>query len=230
MNYAWEVVLQAEQNHRSRDELRFVEAQTPSPYVEVSLVDLNLKAPEENRIEINPLYRFEDVFGRLFDRNVEGLEEIREIFFDVCMHYLVQLDLRQGLSKEDYYCSLLARDLNQGNYGSKAKERFAFFCKSEQREVLRSLLQLFRTGSYLEEFRKVITRLYPHAILYENNETAQELLVYLGVKETTEEREKAAFLIEAFLTLQETVYVFYENHFGIIDVDETMGLDEMVIF
>ena len=33
-----------------------------------------------------------------------------------------------------------------------------------------------------------------------------------------------------FLPVQETVHFFYENHFGIIGVDETMVVDEMVIF
>jgi len=207
-----------------------VEAKSPSPYMEVSLIDLNLEAPEENRIEINPLYRFEDVFGRLFDRNVEDMEQTREIFFDVCLHYMTQLDLREGLSKEDYYCSLLAADFKRENYGISAKERFELFDMMQQKELLRSLLQLFRTGNYLEEFRKVVTRLYPHAIIYENNETVQELLVYLGVKETDKERGKAAFLIDAFLPLKEKVYVYYEHHFGIIDVDETMKMDEMMIF
>ena len=230
MNYAWEVVLQAERDKWNRDELRFVEAKIPSPYIEVSLTDLNLDAPEESRIEINPLYRFEDVFGRFFDLNVEGMDKSREIFFDVCMHYITQLDLREGISREDYYCSLLAKDLIQGSYGERAGERFALFNRLEQKEILRELLQLFKTGNYLEEFRKVVTRLYPHAILYENNEIVQELLVYLGVKEICEEREKATFLIEAFLPLQETVHIFYEHHFGIIDVDETMMADEMIIF
>lgn len=230
MNLAWEVVLQAEKDGRSRDELCYVEAKSPSPYMEVSLIDLNLEAPEENRIEINPLYRFEDVFGRLFDRNVEDMEQTREIFFDVCLHYMTQLDLREGLSKEDYYCSLLAADFNRGNYGIRAKERLELFDRMQQKELLRSLLQLFRTGNYLEEFRKVVTRLYPRAIIYENNETVQELLVYLGVKETDAERGKAAFLIDAFLPLKETVYVYYEHHFGIIDVDETMKMDEMMMF
>ena len=69
MNYAWEAVLLAEEYHRERDSLRFVEAVTPSPYIEVSVTDLNSKEPEEDCIEINPLYRFEDVFGKLFDKN-----------------------------------------------------------------------------------------------------------------------------------------------------------------
>lgn len=230
MNYAWEVVLQAEKNNRDRDTLRFVEAKAPSPYIEVSMEDLNLEAPEEDRVELNPLYRFEDVFGRLFDKNVEEMAQTREIFFDVCMHYITQLDLREGLSKEDFYCELVAGDLKKGKYGVIAAKRFAFFDRAEQKVILRSYLQLLKTGNYLEEFRKIVKRLYSQAILYENNETAQELLVYLGVKESDKEREKAAFLVEMFLPIQTAVYFFYEHHFGIIDVDETMMMDEMVIF
>ena len=71
MNYAWEAALQAEKAGMDRTELRFVEAVSPSPYIEVSMIDLNLFAPEENRIELNPLYRFENLFGKLFDKNIE---------------------------------------------------------------------------------------------------------------------------------------------------------------
>ena len=54
-----------------------------------------------------------------------------------------------------------------------------------------------------------------------------------GVKRTADtdaQRERAAFLRDMFLPVQATVHFFYENHFGIIGVDETMGVDEMVIF
>ena len=230
MNYAWEVVLQVEKENQNRDTLQFVEASEPSPYIEVSMTDLNMDTLEENKVEINPLYRFEDVFGKLFDKNIEEMRQTREIFFDVCMHYIVQLDLREGLSREDFYCELIANDLEQGKYGALAKRRFSLFTKSEQKLILQSYLQLLKTGNYLEEFRKVVTRLYPRTIIYENNEAVQELLVYLGIKETEKDCEKAAFFVEMFLPIQETVYFFYMHHFGIIDVDETMVMDEMVIF
>lgn len=230
MNYAWEAVLQAEKAGQNRETLRFVEAKDPSPYIEVSMEDLNIDAPEEDVVEINPLYRFENVFGKLFDRNVEEMAQTREIFFDVCMHYITQLDLRAGLSREDFYCNLIAEDLKEGKYGAFAARRFGCFDKTEQKAILRSYLQLLRTGNYLEEFRKVVKRLYPRAIIYENNETALELLVYLGIRESDKERERSAFFVEMFLPIQAAVYFFYENHFGIIDVDETMMMDEMVIF
>lgn len=230
MNYAWEVVLQAEKNNIDRDTLHFVEAYNASPYMEVSVIDLNQESPEDDRIEINPIYRLQDVFGRLFDKNITGMEQTRELLFDVCMHYIVQLDLREGLSREDYYCRLAENDIKNGRYGTFAKESFPLFDETEQKTILRSYLQLLKTGNYLEEFRKVLIRLYPKAYIYENNEASYELLVYLGAHETEKERKRAAFLREMFLPIQETVHWFYEHHFGIIGIDETMTMDEMVIF
>lgn len=230
MNYAWEAVLQAEKNGINRNALRFIEAYNPSPYMEVSVTDLNVDSPDDEGIEINPLYRLQDVFGVLFDRNIKGMEQTRALLFDICMHYIVQLDLREGLSKEDYYCKLAENDIRNGGYGIHAAKRFMLFTKAEQKTILRSYLQLLKTGNYLEEFRKTLAGIYPHAFLYENNETAYELLVYLGVQETEEERERASFLREMFLPIQETVHWFFERHFGIIGVDETMTVDEMVIF
>lgn len=230
MNYAWEAVLMAEKEKRGRNGLRFVEASIASPYMEVSVADLNLECPEDDRVEINPFYRLGDVFGQLFDKDVEELGKTREIFFDVCMHYIVQLDLREGLSKEDYYCSLIGEDIEKGRYGIAARENFGLFHKKERKEILRTYLSLLRTGDYTGGFRQIVNRLYPHAIIYENNERAYELLVYLGEGETEKERARAQFLKEMFLPIQEIVYFFYENHFGIIGVEETMVVGEMVVF
>ena len=68
MNYVLEAVLQVEKAGMDRDDLRFVEAVSPSPYIEVSMINLNLPAPEENKIELNPLCRFENISGKLFDK------------------------------------------------------------------------------------------------------------------------------------------------------------------
>ena len=230
MNYAWEAVLAARKKGFSEEELHFTEAVNPNPYLEVSEEDLNLPAPEGERIAINPFYRLGTVFSALLDKNVEEMKETRALFLDICMHYLVELDLQEGLSREDYYYRLFQRDFMEGVYGEGFRKRFALFQGEEQKRIIRSYLHLLQSSNYLEEYRKAITSLYQGAFLYESQERPMELLVYLGVKETKEEQEKAAFLRELFLPMQEKVYYFYEHHFGIIGVGETMVLDEMVIF
>lgn len=230
MNYAWEAVLAAEQLHYLLEELHFIEADQPSPYLEISLTDLNLTAPREEWIEINPLYRFGSIFSAILDKNVEEMRQTRELFLDTCMHYIVQLDLREGLSREDYYYRLLFREITQGLYGEQLREGFSLFCGREQKVIIPACLRLLKSGNYRDEFRKVVTTLYSGAFIYESQERPMELLVYLGVKETKEERGRAVFLREMFLPMQERVHYFYEHHFGIIGVEETMMIDEMVVF
>ncbi len=52
----------------------------------------------------------------------------------------------------------------------------------------------------------------------------------MGVREEKEEQNRLKFLQDMFLPLNCEVFLFWEHHFGIIDVKETMELDEMVLF
>ena len=230
MNYVWEAVLQAKKENKKLDDLCFVEADNPSPYMELSVTDLNVKSLDSEQIEVNPLYRSGNIFGQLFDRNIDGMWQTREIFFDVCIHYIAQTDLRDGLSREDYYYEMARKDIDKGVYGEDIRNHFQLFEIGEQSIILRFYLQLLRSGSYIEVFKQAVTMLYPNAYVYENNEINSELLVYLGVRENEEERKKAVFLKNMFLPLQVTVDFFYQHHFGIIGVDETMMMDQILLF
>lgn len=230
MNYVWEAVLQAKKENKNQDELCFVEADNPSPYMELSVTDLNANALDGEWIEVNPLYRLGGVFGELFDRNISGMRQAREIFFDVCIHYIAQMDLREGLSREDYYYEMIRNDIDNGAYGEDIRNNFRLFGKEEQEIILRFYLYLLKTGNYMEIFKQIVVRLYPNAYVYENNETNNELFVYLGVRENEEEKKRAVLLQNMFLPLKETSYFFFEHHFGIMGVDETMMMDEILLF
>lgn len=71
---------------------------------------------------------------------------------------------------------------------------------------------------------------YPDALVYLNKEEFREILIYLGKKETLTEVGKINFIISIFLEKDYVTHLFWEHHFGIIDVDVTMMLDEMVLF
>ena len=72
--------------------------------------------------------------------------------------------------------------------------------------------------------------MYPDSLVYASNETARQVLVYVGVKEEERERQRLEFLRDMFLPINYHVFLFWEHHFGIIDVEETMMVDEMVLF
>lgn len=230
MNYTWEAALAADEAGISREEIRYIPARNGSPYTEVTLETINSRGLEEKKVEMNPLYRFSREFAEMFDINLEGYETSRRLFFDCAMQYLVQLDLRQGLSKQEYALRFLLRDLLEGVCGSQAARVAEQFEKEKLRRLLRLILKLYQCGSTIYLFREVMRCMYPDSMVYANNEAARQVLVYVGHKETETERERLEFLQDMFLPINYHVFLFWEHHFGIIDVEETMEFDEMVLF
>ena len=118
MQYIWEVVLAAEKNGIREADLRYEVAEVRSPYLEVSFCDLNTQTVEQTVVEVNPFYRFFDIFSEILDINQKEYEKTREIFVDTVFHYLALTDLRMGMSKKDYYLKFLAEELESGQFGS----------------------------------------------------------------------------------------------------------------
>lgn len=230
MNYMWEAALAADRLGIRREGLRFIPVRNGNPYTEVVLETINSGGLERPEVEVNPLYRFAGEFSAVFDLNVPGYEKTKELFFDAAMQYMVQLDLRQGLSKQEYALRFLLQDLLDGVCGGQAAAVIQRFDKEKVRRLLRLILKLYRCGSSIYLFKEVMRCMYPESLVYASNEAVRQVLVYVGVKETKEERERLEFLQDMFLTINYQVFLFWEYHFGIMDVDETMELDEMVLF
>lgn len=230
MNYAWEAALMADREGIPREKLRFCPVENGSPYTEVVQENINENTLEDNVVEINPLYRFAGIFSPIFDRNISGYEQSRKLIFQIFMQYMVQLDLRQGMSRQEYMLSFLLKDILRGVCGSEAAEAVRYFPKEKLRQLLRLILKLYHCGSSIYLFKEVMRYLYPDSLVYASNEEVRELLIYIGTKETEEERKKLEFLQGIFLPVNYRVFLFWEHHFGIIDIDETMEPDEMVLF
>lgn len=230
MNYTWQAALAADKAGIPREEITYIPIRDGSPYAEVVFEDINSRGVEGTEVEVNPLYRFSKEFADLFDINLTGCEKTREIFFDAVMHDIVQLDLRQGLSKQEYELRFLLADMLRGVCGRQASGVIERFEKRKLHKLLRLILKLYRCGSSISLFREVMRSMYPASLVYASNDCIQEVLVYVGIRETEEERERLQFLTDMFLPINFQVFLFWEHHFGIIDVDETMVLDKMVLF
>ena len=230
MNYAWEAALAADSLGIPREKVRYVPVQNGSPYTEVVLETINSRSIEGTEVEINPFYRFAQEFATVFDVNLKGYEKTRLLFFDITMQYMVQLDLRQGMSKQEYALRFLLTDLLEGVCGNQAARIMEHFEKDKLCRLLRLILKLYQCGSSIYLFKEVMRCMYPDSLVYSNNEAVRQVLVYIGKKETEDERERLKFLQDMFLPINYEVFLFWEHHFGIIDIDETMILDEMVIF
>lgn len=235
MRYLWEVLLAAEEEGITEEKLRFVHTPLGSGYMELSLPCLNQTwlgedgQTEEVNIGVNTYYRFYDIFHGMFPPEPIDFPALRESLTNLSLHMLARNDLRMGMTKEDYHKRLLAKEILEGGFGDMAKRVFLDMRREEQEMLLGGWLNSFRVGSTLPVFLGMVYGLVADSIVYHNNECPDEVLIYTGLKRERKLEQRIRLLIETFLDIRYRVEIFYEHHFGIIGVEETMRIDEIAL-
>ena len=230
MNYLWETVIQARSQGIPEENLYFCVPEVFSAYMEISNVFLNQSGLEsEQSIEINPYYRFFEIFKDLYQPDYQQGNELRESLTNLIVHQLAGNDVLSGMTKEEYYKKLLLQDIELGRNGALAKEIIFLFDIDERQIILSGMLRQYQTGCSVDIFREMMGALIPDHIVYHNNERPSEILIYIGRKREEQLEKKLQFLISGFLDMAGKVDIYYEYHFGIIGVGETMMIDEIAL-
>ena len=221
MRYLWEVLLEAKEEGIPEERLRFYHDGGSSAYLEIAIPFINeTELGEEREIAVNTYCRFYDIFRNLFQP---------ELRTNVILHMLAGNDIRRGMTREEYYKKLLASDLDAGAFGEKAWKVFSSMGKEEKGILMSGWLRSCRTGSSLAIFIDLVHGLIEDSIVYHNNDRPDEILIYTRLKKTGELEERLGFLMEMFLDIRYRAEVFYEYHFGIIGVGETMQIGGIAI-
>ena len=230
MNYLWEILLQAKAQGIEREDICFRQARSYSPYIELSEEFLNItKLEEPCLVEINPNYRFQQVFQELCHPDVRDYPALRAGLFQLLLHQIGENDIRAGMTREEYYKKILGRAFVDGDYGAENKEVYLLFQGNEREILLEGLLTLYREGDSIDLFRRVMMALIPRCIVYASNDDPYEILVYVGARQREELEKKVNFVIGQFLNIRYQPELYYEYHFGIIGMEETMQVGEIAI-
>lgn len=230
MNYLWEILLQAKAQGIEKEDIRFRQARSYSPYIELAEEYLNItKLEEPCLVEINPNYRFQQVFQELFHPDVRDYPALRAGLFQLLLHQIGENDIRAGMTREEYYKKILGRAFADGDYGAEKREAYLLFRGSEREILLEGLLTLYREGDSIELFRRVMTALIPRCIVYASNDDPYEILIYVGARRSEGLEKKVDFVIGQFLNIRYRPELYYEYHFGIIGMEETMKVGEIAI-
>lgn len=231
MNYIWDTVIKAAWQGIASEKITFAAADSFSPYIEVAFENINTVSLDQTpTVEINPYYRFVDIFVKLTDSNLSGNEELRAVLFDIVTHYLLFLDVKQGLCKYEYYAKYIRQDLEQGVFGSELKDSISAFTIDEFHTVVRSMITLHETHASVYLFKQIVRRIFINSIIYYRSEEKPEVLIYLGTYETEITSQKIRALLALFLPLGFAFRLYWEKHFGIIDMEQTMGIENIIIY
>lgn len=231
MNYIWDLLVRAGQAGLNKRQINFVPASVYSPYMELSLQDMNAGAGQHDlMVEVNPYYRFSTLFGDMLDINLVESPEFRHELFNILIHFLAELDLMQGMNKQEYYIRFVLHDLESGAFGERVKERLGLFSREEQELIGGCILRMYDTGESLHLLKIMVGRVFRHSTIYVNSEEKDEMLFYIGQKRTEQGRRKLETLMELFLPVRYRTEVYWDCHIGIIDAEETMIVDRIALY
>ncbi|AKG36025.1 hypothetical protein [Paenibacillus durus] len=229
MNYIWDVVMRIRNLQADAADIRFVPAETYSPYMELSLPELNAVLPGQ-MLEINPYYRFYDIFRDLYAPDLTGDEELRDTLFDLLMHFLAEIDLYQGMNRREYYIRFVRRDIASGLFGGRIREYFSRLEREEQETVAEGILRLYETGEAVHLFKEMMKRLFPGSVIYANCEEKDELLIYVGREEDEAARIRVELILELFLPPRFQTELYWSRHFGVLGTESTMRMDAIALY
>lgn len=229
MNYIWDYLIAAKKQGIEKGNITFLPAKNYSPYMELSQELLNSSYVNMN-VEVNPFYRFYDIFKDLFHPNAVVNEEFRDALFDIVIHLLAEIDLMQGMNKREYYIRFVLKDLEQGVFGKNIKQSLSLFSDEEKEIIALNILRLYQTNEELYFFIDTMKKIFKNSIIYIKSEEKEELLLYVGVKKTRISQQRVQLIQDIFLPIHFQVKFFWNYHFGMIAVDETMIIDKIALY
>lgn len=226
MNYIWESVIKEIQENTDLKNIKFSVAEVYSPYMEISKDYINTSR-NESEIEINPYYRFYDVFKDICDVNFIEEKSTKDFIFDVMIHFLSSIDLNQGLNKIEYHMKFIREDILSGYLGDNLKNYLPFFERNEQLLLIRNVYRLYTTGEEIYLLKNTIKNIFKNSIVYISNSDNAEVVVFLNTIKNKETIKKIDAIVELFLPINYSIDLYWNNHFGIIGIDETMNIDHI---
>ena len=230
----WNIVFQGKNKKIPLENIYFKNAETVSPYMEINLEELNYLELDEgqiNEFSINPYYRYFDIFMSLLDTKVEKHMELRKELFNIICHFLAQIELKKGMTKLDYYLDFIERDIAKGCFGLNfSKEFYTLFTREEREKLIYIIYYNYLNENNLENFCLAVQKIFINSIIYDFKENTNEIIIFISNKKNEMNLKKIEILEELFLPLGIKINLFWENHFGIIDNDDTMIIDNISIF
>ena len=230
MNGIWDIVLRARKSGKRLEDLRFIEASCPSPYMESAFDIVNTKEIVDTDIEINLIYRFSESFSSLLNDKDFKYKKTKEIFIDVILHCVATWDLRSGYDKREYQAAIIIREILEERQFSFIGNDFSLFSDRQMKKIIFYILDLYKSKDYLFMFKKALKEVFPKSNIYENSEAKKEILLYVGRKKNEADIKKIDILCKLFLPISYKIEIFWDKHFGVIGVDESMIIGDIAVY
>lgn len=89
---------------------------------------------------------------------------------------------------------------------------------------------MYKHSNGMYAFEEIIKKIYPDSIIYNNKVSEDKLVIYINSQKNEKNRKKFRLLSKLFLPMGLRTKVYWEHHFGVIGIEETMTIKSSSIF
>ena len=219
MDYIWEYFCGFD-----NADVHIRQAEIASPYYEMP--------PEQDTdtegIEYNAMYRFMEIFFPILMDMDEG-SDMEKWYIDVFSHFLVQVDLKAGLTYGECKRYDLIDKICSGYYGIEMKNIFQRISIEKQYILAHYFVLEEKTEATMSLFSKALIEVLGTGVLYQDKDDLSLYIYYVGKKENAEDKMLVELTIKMLLPLGKRIRVLWDKHFGICNEDITMNYDNIEI-
>lgn len=235
MNYVWDTVIKARRLGINENRLYFTIAKEYSPYMEMSFQAINELLVNEDpakevEVEINPYYRYHEIFKNMFSLEYDEDKELKEEIFNWCIHLLAKVDVNHGLNLREFLRIFVEEEIEAGRFGEDMTEYWQEFSLEQKEFVAHKIIDEYHLGHQIHSLKEAITYVFPDSYIYTNHLEKSEILIYAGKKQREKYEKQMEFLKKMFLPLEYSCRVYWSKHFGIIGVNETMTVGKIALY
>ena len=231
MSYIWDIAIKLKKSGIDLSTISFIQPEIYSPYMEVSLENLNhIEDINIKNIEVNALYRFENIFEPLLHLDFKGSKELQIVVFNIILNFLIQLDLKQGFCIREFSKFFISDEIDKGLFGDEVKENIKVLNIDEKDIVLDSIYNYYSTNVNINIFNVILKNIFKNIITYLDKEKEFGIFIYVGEKKTDIYQRKLNVLISLFLPIYFKPYICWDKHFPVLGLDRTMMIEQNVLF
>ena len=200
-----------------------VDTNPVSPFIEVC-------CKSSRTVKVNPLVRFPQLFLPLCQEDSGFSDEEKPVIENALFHYIAKMDRLSGMNLLALRLLDMHHDIQQGLYGTQVKEWYASLRPRDQYALLRGMEQSrYEEIPLYHMYRILLQHFFQGAKVY-IHEAEQQVLAYIPEEESDAKERTAKLLQFLFLDLLWDTRLFWKWPFGIIGEEQTMHMDNMVIY
>ena len=163
--------------------------------------------------------------------NISVLKKFKKNIENNAINYLQELDFVSGTTVIDVICEKISEDIKKGILGISLKKYFLLLNSEEQQYIALLIYnEKINNVNCMKNFRLGIKYFFIDSLIYRQKSEKNKIIVYINKQKNKVNIAKIKILELLFLELGMELKVFWQNHFGVVNVDETVKIDEIAVF